>query len=74
LARDRQAIGEKCVANRIEVQKLFASVKSKVQNESDPDAKQYAGRLVDIYTRAEKGHQEAIEITKCGIEKCQGMQ
>ena len=74
MARDRQAFGDKCVANRVEVQKLFASVKSKVQNETDPDAKQYASKLVEIYTRAEKGHQEAIEITNRGIEKCKRMQ
>lgn len=73
MARDRQDIGEKCVANRIAVQKLFASVKTKVQSETDPDAKQYVGKLVDIYTRAEKGHQEAIDITNRGIEKCKGM-
>lgn len=74
MARDRQAIGEKCVSNRVDVQKLFASVKSKVQSESDPDAKQYAGKLVEIYERAEKGHQEAIDITNRGIEKCKAMQ
>lgn len=70
MARDRQEIGERCVANRIAVQKIFASVKSKVQSESDPEAKQYVSKLVDKYTAAEKGHQEAIDFTTRGIEKC----
>jgi hypothetical protein len=73
MARDRQDIGEHCVANRIIVQKIFASVKSRVQSESDPDAKQYVSTLVDKYTVAEKGHQEAINITNRGIDKCKGM-
>jgi hypothetical protein len=30
-------------------------------------------RLVDKYTASEKGHQEAIDITNRGIEKCNGM-
>jgi hypothetical protein len=72
-ARDRQEIGEKCVANRITVQKIFADVKAKVQRESDPDAKQYALKLVDKYTGAERGHQEAIDIANRGIQKCKGM-
>lgn len=72
-ARDRADIGERCVANRVTVQKLFASVKDKVQRESDPDAKQYVSRLVDKYTAAEKGHQEAIDITNRGVQKCKGM-
>ncbi|MBC7977319.1 MAG: hypothetical protein H7138_20270 [Myxococcales bacterium] len=50
----------------------FASVKSKVQSESDADAKQYVSKLVDKYTPAEKGHQEAIDITNRGIDKCKG--
>lgn len=70
IAKDRQEIGERCVANRVAVQKIFANVKSKVQSESDPEAKQYVSKLVDKYTAAEKGHQEAIDITKRGIEKC----
>jgi hypothetical protein len=69
-ARDRQDIGERCVATRITVQKIFADVKSKVQRESDRDAQQYASKLVDKYTAAERGHQEAIELTNRGIEKC----
>lgn len=52
--------------------KIFASVKSKVQSESDSDAKQYTSKLVDKYTAAEKGHQEAIDITSRGIDKCKG--
>lgn len=72
-ARDREEIGSKCVANRIVVQRIFADVKTKVQRESDPDAKQYASKLVDKYTAAERGHQEAIDITNRGIEKCKGM-
>jgi hypothetical protein len=70
MAKDRQEIGERCVSNRIAVQKIFESVKSKVQSESDPEAKQYVSKLVDKYTAAEKGHQEAIDITKRGIVKC----
>lgn len=73
MARDRQDIGERCVANRIAVQNLFASMKAKVQSETDPDAMQYVAKLVDTYTRAETGHQEAINITNRGIEKCKGM-
>jgi chromosome segregation ATPase len=73
MARDRQDIGERCVANRITVQKLFAAVKSKVQSESDPDAQQYVSKLVDKYTAAEKGHQEAIDITNRGIDKCKSL-
>ena len=73
LARDRQDIGERCVTNRISVQRIFASVKSKVQSESDPEAKQYVSRLVDKYTAAEKGHQQAIDTTNRGIDKCKGM-
>lgn len=72
MARDRMDIGERCVANRIVVQKIFASVKTKVQNESDPDAKQYVSKLIDKYSAAEKGHQEAIDITNRGIDKCKG--
>lgn len=72
-ARDRQDIGERCVANRITVQKIFADVKVKVQRESDADAKQYVSKLVDKYTAAERGHQEAIDITNRGIAKCKAM-
>lgn len=70
MAKDRQEIGERCVTNRLAVQKIFANVKTRVQGESDPEAKQYVSKLVDKYTAAEKGHQEAIDITKRGIEKC----
>jgi hypothetical protein len=72
LARDRQDIGERCVASRVMVQKLFATVKVKVQGESDPGAKQYVSKLTDKYTAAEKGHQDAIDITNRGIDKCKG--
>lgn len=63
-------VGERCVRHRRAVQQIFASVKSKVQSESDPDAKQYVSKLVDKYTAAERGHQEAIDITERGIQKC----
>lgn len=73
MARDRQDIGERCVSNRVVVQKIFASVKSKVRAENDPGAQQYSSKLIDKYTAAEKGHQEAIDITNRGIDKCKGM-
>jgi hypothetical protein len=72
MAKDRQDVGERCVANRIVVQKIFTSVKSKVQSESNPDAKQHVSKLVDKYTAAERGHQEAIDVTNRGIDKCKG--
>jgi chromosome segregation ATPase len=73
MAGKRKDIGDQCVKNRIVVQKIFTDVKAKVQSETDPDAKQYVSRLVDKYTASEKGHQEAIDITNRGIEKCNGM-
>jgi len=72
MARDRQDIGGRCVANRVIVQKIFATVKSRVQSENDPGAKEYVSKLVEKYTTAEKGHQEAIDITNRGIDKCNG--
>jgi hypothetical protein len=73
IANKRKEIGETCVKNRLVVQKIFADVKSKVQNEADADAKQYVPGLVEEYTRAEAGHQQAIDITNRGIAKCSGM-
>jgi len=72
-ARDRQDIGERCVKERVNVQKIFAGVKSRVQNESDPEAKQYVSKLGDKYIAEEKGHQEAIDVTNRGIDKCKGL-
>ncbi|HEU0034476.1 MAG TPA: hypothetical protein VFQ53_27825 [Kofleriaceae bacterium] len=73
LARDRQDVGERCIAERKTVQKAFADAKYKVERESDADAKQYASKLVSIYDSEAKGHQEAIDITQKGIDKCKGM-
>lgn len=73
IANKRKEIGETCVKNRLVVQKIFSDVKSKVQSETDPDAKQYVSKLVEEYTSAEAGHQQAIDITNRGIAKCSGM-
>ncbi len=73
IANKRKEIGETCVKNRLVVQKIFSDVKSKVQSEADPDAKQYVPKLVEEYTSAEAGHQQAIDITNRGIAKCSGM-
>lgn len=73
MANKRKEIGETCVKNRLAVQRIFADVKSKVQKETDADAKQYVSKLVEEYTNAEAGHQQAIDITNRGIAKCNGM-
>lgn len=72
-AGKRKDIGEQCVKNRLAVKQIFSNIKAKVQSESDPEAKAYVSKLVDKYEAAEKGHQEAIDITNRGIEKCNGM-
>jgi hypothetical protein len=73
MAGKRKEIGETCVKYRLAVQKIFSEVKSKVQSESDLDAKQYVPKLIEKYTSAEVGHQKAIDFTNRGIEKCGGM-
>lgn len=73
MAGKRKEVGETCVKYRLVVRKLFSDVKSKVQSEPDADAKQYVPKLVEKYTKAEEGHQKAIDFANRGIEKCNGM-
>jgi hypothetical protein len=70
---DRIYIGEKCLGYREEVARAFLDAKSSANRESDPQIKPYAEKLVEKYEAGERGHVEAIDITKRGIDKCKAM-
>ena len=61
---DRIYIGERCLGYREDVARAFQDAKSSAKSESDPQIKPYAQKLVEKYDAGERGHAEAIDITK----------
>lgn len=70
---DRTYIGERCLGFREDVARSFQDAKSSAKSESDAEIKPYAQKLVEKYEVGERGHTEAIDLTKRGIEKCKSM-
>lgn len=71
--RDRIDIGRQCLGYRKAVRDNFLDAKSKAKDESDPDIKPLAEKLIKHWEDGEEGHKKAIELTDRAIEKCTGM-
>jgi seryl-tRNA synthetase len=70
---DRIDVGEQCLSYRKAVRDNFVDAKSKAKDESDPDIKPLAEKLVDKWEKGEEGHAKAIELANRAIEKCKEM-
>jgi predicted RNase H-like nuclease (RuvC/YqgF family) len=63
--------GNQCLDARTDVQKAFAGAVSDAKRESDPDIKAIANQLIDYWEKRAKEHEEAFNLVKQGLEKCQ---
>lgn len=72
-AKDRMQIGEKCLENRVEVTRVFQSAKERARNETDPEIKPYAEKLVRHYEDGERGHAEEISLVRRGVGMCKSL-
>ncbi|HWU87022.1 MAG TPA: hypothetical protein VN253_07095 [Kofleriaceae bacterium] len=72
-ANDRIYIGEQCHDARQNVARVFESAKGRARSETDSEIKPYADRLASSYEAEERGHAEAIDFVRRGIEKCKSM-
>lgn len=59
-----------CIEARQNVQKVFAAVKSRVKNESDPALKPYIDQLVGHYDQGAKEHEKPLEEVKNALASC----
>lgn len=69
----RLSVGKQCRDYRLDVQKAFAEAKRYLQNESSPDVKPHADKIVKKIESEEPGHRTAIETVEKGISKCERM-
>jgi TolA-binding protein len=63
--------GRQCLDVRTDVQKAFAGAVSDANRESSPEIKAIANQLIDYWEKRAKEHEEAFNLTKQGIEKCE---
>ncbi len=61
---------EDCIEARVDVQKWFSAVKSKVKDESDPALKPYIDKLVGHFEQGAKDHEKPINDVKDALAGC----
>jgi hypothetical protein len=70
---ERIVRGQKCLDSRQAVQKVFADAIEKAKNESDPDIKPLAERLVSKWEASSRDHEEPIKAANEVMAMCKNL-